>query len=105
MEMIEQMAREYFPNGFPETAEQWLDFAEYAATQGYKKGGIDQHRKTWALAVAKGSKAANVLPRGSAHTYASENADLYRAQEAVSESASAAVAALPCPPIEATKDK
>mgnify|MGYP001575287528 CR=1 FL=1 len=29
--------------------------------------------------------AANVYPRGSAHTYASENADVYQAQESASE--------------------
>jgi hypothetical protein len=38
--------------------------------------------------------AERMFPRGSAHTYASENADLYRAQEATCEQIAAAIRAL-----------
>jgi hypothetical protein len=78
--MIEQMAREYFPNGFPEKSEQWLDFAEHVAEA--------QHRKTWALAM---EHAATCCSTHSGLNWPSQGQH--------------AIGLLPCPPIEATKDK
>lgn len=50
--------------------------------------------EAYAAGIEDAARAAIIFPRGSAHTYASENADLYRAQEDLCETIAARIRSL-----------
>ena len=73
------------------TADQWLCqiFGELGPT---KEGAADVIRAIQADALnAAINNVRKVFPRGSAHTYASENASSYRAQEKACEMCAEAI--------------